>query len=337
MKRILFLIFILNVNSIFSQNLSIEETIKYINEKLNPDNSISLNQQGKLTYIILTKDFDPYLNKEETYFLNEKIILVYHTTKFESHIADLNDISLFDPRQNSLSFVNSREQKLKEWAVNIKCKNEVFHIETGDCIYVIKNSESNKSKFFVSNYKIRTFNGYKTTSEKVRNALFYLLDLAKEKGYDVKEEDEDPFASNNFKSREVINESNGLSGKIQLKSKNGVYNINASIGNITKEFILDTGASDVLISKEYERQLIEKNVLLKENYIFDGLYRIADGSIIKCRRLIIPKMKIGKYTLLNVKASVVNSSNTMLLGKSVLDKFKNWKIDNETKTLELHK
>ena len=40
MKRILFLIFILNFNSIFSQNLSIEETIKYINEKLNPDNSI---------------------------------------------------------------------------------------------------------------------------------------------------------------------------------------------------------------------------------------------------------------------------------------------------------
>jgi len=337
MKRILFLIFILNFNSIFSQNLSIEETIKYINEKLNPDNSIGLNQQGKLTYTILTKDFDPYLNKEETYFLNERMILVYHTTKFESHIADLNDILLSDPRQNSLSFVNGREQKLKEWAVVIKCKNEVFHIETGDCIYVIKNSENNKFKFFVSNYKIRTFNGYKTTSEKVRNALFYLLDLAKEKGYDVKEEDEDPFASNNFKSREVINESNGLSGKIQLKSKNGVYNINASIGNITKEFILDTGASDVLISKEYEKQLIEKNVLLKENYIFDGLYRIADGSIIKCRRLIIPKMKIGKYTLLNVKASVVNSGNTMLLGKSVLDKFKNWKIDNETKTLELHK
>ena len=337
MKRILFLIFILNFNSIFSQNLSIEETIKYINEKLNPDNSICLNQQGKLTYTILTKDFDPYLNKEETYFLNERMILVYHTTKFESHIADLNDILLSDPRQNSLSFVNGREQKLKEWAVVIKCKNEVFHIETGDCIYVIKNSENNKFKFFVSNYKIRTFNGYKTTSEKVRNALFYLLDLAKEKGYDVKEEDEDPFASNNFKSREVINESNGLSGKIQLKSKNGVYNINASIGNITKEFILDTGASDVLISKEYEKQLIEKNVLLKENYIFDGLYRIADGSIIKCRRLIIPKMKIGKYTLLNVKASVVNSGNTMLLGKSVLDKFKNWKIDNETKTLELHK
>ena len=211
MKRILFLIFILNFNSIFSQNLSIEETIKYINEKLNPDNSIGLNQQGKLTYTILTKDFDPYLNKEETYFLNERMILVYHTTKFESHIADLNDILLSDPRQNSLSFVNGREQKLKEWAVVIKCKNEVFHIETGDCIYVIKNSENNKFKFFVSNYKIRTFNGYKTTSEKVRNALFYLLDLAKEKGYDVKEEDEDPFASNNFKSREVINESNGLS------------------------------------------------------------------------------------------------------------------------------
>ena len=326
MKIKLTIISLFICNLITSQNLSFDETINYINQKLKQKSEITLNKNGILTYSKQYKNYySTYNGKLEDFTITNKI-----------HIADLKNISL---SQTDYRWNDSKQYGYsEEWTVNISCIDKIFHIKKGDCISYIKDWYNIKGKeLFFSSFDIRTKDGHKPTSEKVRNALLYLLDLAKEKGYDIKEYDDDPFASNNFNEKKVQIDNNHSFEKIKLKSKNGVYYINASIGNIAKEFILDTGASDVLISKEYEKELINNGVLKKENYITDGLYKIADGSVIRCRRLLIPKLKIGGYTLLNVKTSVVNSGNTMLLGQSVLDRFESWKINNKLKTLELNK
>lgn len=165
--------------------------------------------------------------------------------------------------------------------------------------------------------------------------MSYLISLVKsdEKYNKI---DDDPFASTNFNPNGFEIESDKNTDNIPLSKQGGVYHINISIGGETEQFIFDTGASDVLISKNLEKNLISKGFLKKEHYLEDGLYRIADGSIVRMRRLLIPKLKIGNFTLINIEASVTNS-DTKLLGKSVLDKFKNWRIDNLTQTLELNK
>ena len=173
------------------------------------------------------------------------------------------------------------------------------------------------------------------TNTKFANALKYLISKIKfEKKYNSI--DEDPFSPSNFNPNSLGIQSKNNTGTVSLIKKNGVFNIPILIGGVSKEFVFDTGASDVLISKKLEQKLITKGYLKKEYYLTDGLYRIADGSIIRLRRLLIPELTIGDFTLFNVEASVTNG-DTLLLGKSVLDKFKNWNINNLTQTLELKK
>lgn len=93
----------------------------------------------------------------------------------------------------------------------------------------------------------------------------------------------------------------------------------------------------MFISEEFEKELISSGILKKNNYQTPGLYQIADGSIIECRRIIIPELKIGNFIVKNVSASVGKGQTPLLLGKSLLDKFKSWKIDNLRETLKLEK
>jgi len=192
------------------------------------------------------------------------------------------------------------------------------------------NKKENHEFFNISN---NNWDAY--TSKKFANALKYLISIVKSsEKYNLI--DDDPFAPTNFNpnSFEIISDKS--KEEVKLFQQSGVFFIGISIGGITEQFIFDTGASDVLISKELERLLISNGYLKRENYLTDGFYRIADGSIVRLRRLLIPELKIGNFTLLNIEASVTNS-NTLLLGKSVLDKFKSWNINNLKQTLELTK
>lgn len=354
MNKLTLILFLLLFNNIGlkAQNLTINETIDYINNNIEGDSKIEINKTGILSFTQPTvkhlrfkqsrhsnncSGYYSISNKEKTYTHAQ----LSNKTKSEIHISNLDLIKILEPGK---TVWEHGELCSNEWSVGVICnKNKVFHKYDGDCIEYTSegwnhNDMNNVRKEYRSSFQIQTKDGDKSTSEKVKNALSYLINLAKEKGYDAKEDEEyDPFASDNFNTNQFEIESEKNLGNIQLTNQNGVYYIDISIGNISKKFILDTGASDVLISKEYERQLISKGFLRKEHYIPSGLYRIADGSIIKCRRLLIPKLKIGGFILTNVQASVVNSGDTMLLGQSVLEKFGSWHINNITKTLELNK
>lgn len=344
-KLTLVLFLLIFYNGSNSQNLTLNETIDYINNNLIEKSKFEINESGILSYTVPSIKYGLYSGyhlsddcldykrgskeKRETY--ND----LNYITNYKIHISDLEKIEITEP----VKFLC-----LDEWRVHLICdSNQVFHKYEGDCVSYKSNGSNHYFmdsiyNGYKSNFKIPTRNGEKSTADKVKNALTYLINLAKEKGYGFKEDEEyDPFASNNFNKNQFEIQSEKEKGEIQLTYQNGVNYIDVSIGNITKKFVLDTGASDVLISKELESQLIQKGFLRKEHYMTSGLYRIADGSIIKCRRLIIPKLKIGGFILSNVQASVVNHGNTMLLGQSVLGKFGSWNIDNINKTLVLNK
>ena len=335
---------------VFGQNLTIEETISYINKNLVEGAYLSLSSNGILKYSLSTKDYDLNMStspfdygysatgKGKSWEEYQREI-AKKRTEVSFHILDLSKVDLWNPNEQ-FSAYNPRVtgfKYLEEWATTLKCKNDkVYHIKKGDCFSINKDGQYRESNHYATNLKIRSKDGFKKSSEKIRNAFLYLLDLAKQNENYAKVEDEDPFAANNFNYQKFDIISTQNSGNIKLTNENGVYYINVKIESISKRFILDSGASDVLISKSLENELISKGILKREDYLPDGLYKIADGSIIKCRRLLIPKLTIGSFTLKNVRATV-NSSDSMLLGKSVLDKFKSWKINNLTKELEIEK
>jgi predicted aspartyl protease len=59
-----------------------------------------------------------------------------------------------------------------------------------------------------------------------------------------------------------------------------------------------------------------------------GSYKLADGTIVEYKRTLIPSLTVGGNRVSNVAASIVPDDQPLLLGKSFLDKFKSWKIDN---------
>ena len=287
MKKITLLIILSFSSSSFSQSLTIEETLDYLN-KITTDEywqPIKINEEGKVIF-------------------GDRFIMDFKNTNYKWITANVGG--------NGSPYIQVSFQGYGIVSTNYNGKKET---KTWDNL----------------NPRSLSLNECK----KIANALKYLASLIKsDDRFNVK--DDDPFSPNNFIKNSIEITNTVENNIIELTKKSGVYHIYITIGGISEEFIFDTGASEVLISRELESKLISNEVVKKNDYLEDGLYRIADGSIIKQRRLIIPKLQIGNFIVANVRASVTNS-NTLLLGKSVLDKFKSWNINNLNQTLELIK
>lgn len=104
-------------------------------------------------------------------------------------------------------------------------------------------------------------------------------------------------------------------------------------GSLVQYWLLDTGASDLLINTEMEQTLKEESILKQENYLGTGEYEMANGVIDTCRRYNISGLRIGKYTLNNIVVAVTEKGKKIIVGKALLNKFSNWVLDNKTNTV----
>jgi clan AA aspartic protease (TIGR02281 family) len=114
------------------------------------------------------------------------------------------------------------------------------------------------------------------------------------------------------------------------------YKIKINISGVIKYYLFDTGASDLLINRDTERELLLKGVLKKENYLYKTEYTLANSQIVKAQMIKLDNIIIGDYTLNNVTVAIIDEGS-LLCGKSFLDKFKNWEIDKQNKVLILYK
>lgn len=131
---------------------------------------------------------------------------------------------------------------------------------------------------------------------------------------------EDNTTSANFKSINLIK-----SGK--------TYYVNISIGGKKKKYVLDSGASDVTIDESTYKQLRQSGIIKVKHKLPDGEYQIADGSSKTYRRTLLPEISIGTLKIIDVVTTIVPDGQPLLLGKSFLDNFKTWKIDNSKNIL----
>lgn len=126
--------------------------------------------------------------------------------------------------------------------------------------------------------------------------------------------------------------------RISLTRLMGIYKIKVKIGSVEKYFTLDSGANDVFINEDMERDLLLDGIIRKSDYLPSRKYGMADGSYTDCRRLKLNGIQVGDFTVNNVVVAISEDSNGMLLlGKSLLDKFSSWSIDNKTEELVLTK
>lgn len=109
--------------------------------------------------------------------------------------------------------------------------------------------------------------------------------------------------------------------KFRELNENTIYLINeqnmkflsVSIDGNNYKFLLDTGASSVIINKTVLSILLESGYLTRKDYIGKSMAEMADGSIVECENWKIPELKIGNNTIKDVIVSVINSEDSMLL------------------------
>ena len=161
-----------------------------------------------------------------------------------------------------------------------------------------------------------------------KHGLIYLCEILKD-NINYKSKTIDPFNSTPEKS-------NSASKKVvELTQENGVLIVNILISNKIKKFILDSGAAEVNLNPETENLLKATGCIEANSVLENGLYQTADGRIIECRRVEIKQLTIGGTVYRNIIACVGESGSPLLLGRTFLNKFKSWSIDNTTNQLEL--
>ncbi|MDZ4846366.1 MAG: retropepsin-like aspartic protease [Chitinophagales bacterium] len=128
-----------------------------------------------------------------------------------------------------------------------------------------------------------------------------------------------------------------LSAEVPLTRYLSAYTLKVKMGAVEGKFVLDSGASDILINKEFEKKLLDAGVLKKGDEVGEKTYALADGSKVKAKVYNVSGIQVGGFTVDNVMTGVISEDASLLLGKSFLDKFTRWEIDNDKKTLYLEK
>ncbi len=114
------------------------------------------------------------------------------------------------------------------------------------------------------------------------------------------------------------------------------YKVKIKIGNVSKYFLFDTGASDLIIDGDTERELLLDGFLKRENYLYKSEFELANNNTVLGQKVKINNITIGDFVVNNVVLTIFNSGS-LLCGKSFLNKFKNWEIDEKNKILILYK
>jgi len=117
--------------------------------------------------------------------------------------------------------------------------------------------------------------------------------------------------------------------RFNLKNENGVYKINLNINkSVSLDFVLDSGASVVLIPEDVFSVLVRNGTILKSDIIGKKTFTIADGTSTKLTTFIIKSLTLGTITVTNIEASIGRMNSDLLLGQSFIKKFKSIKINN---------
>jgi clan AA aspartic protease (TIGR02281 family) len=124
--------------------------------------------------------------------------------------------------------------------------------------------------------------------------------------------------------------------EVRLEKQGGIYALPVQInGAITLKFILDSGASDVLIPADVFLTLMRTGTVSHSDFLDSQIYSLADGSKLRGARFIIRELRVGNQVATDVVASVGPVTGDLLLGLSFLSRFGTVTLDNDRHVLIL--
>jgi clan AA aspartic protease (TIGR02281 family) len=117
---------------------------------------------------------------------------------------------------------------------------------------------------------------------------------------------------------------------VSLTRERGAFVLPVVINNrITRNFMIDSGASDVTISADVVAALSHAGTIATADFLDPQVYQLADGSKTRTQRIRIRSLRIGSVELRDVIVSVAPHAGLLLLGQSFLGRLQSWAIDNQ--------
>lgn len=125
--------------------------------------------------------------------------------------------------------------------------------------------------------------------------------------------------------------------RIPLKALGGAFVVPVLVnGQITLNFMLDSGEADVAIPEDVVLTLARTGTIQKRDFIGKQNYKLANGAIVPSPTFLIRSLKVGGYVVENVKANMSSAKGLLLLGQSFLRRFASWSVDNKHGVLLLN-
>ena len=125
---------------------------------------------------------------------------------------------------------------------------------------------------------------------------------------------------------------------VPLDRQHGTYRISVQInGALVQPFVLDTGASAVVLPAHVFRTLTRTGTITRNDFIGQGSATLADGSTNSTDLYVLREVRVGNHVVRNVVANVVSVNGDPLLGQTFLSKLPTWSIDNSRQVLVIGK
>ena len=351
-KNIILISFYLLPFVVSGQNIGEQETMYYINNKLDSNRDPIMGE----TYLIyIYHDTLRVFRTKTTIISNEP----YSKTidELSIPISQIGDCTLGDCCPHYIRI--ECKKRCQNCSDCLHCINGRYYIDGSydgsdnlppsyhghspqDIIKYKKDQELSDFKnnciyiFFDDSYEIGT---------SLYNAFKHYIQLAKDSLKTIPKATSinDPFAepvnysstASNVSSKSSISTNatttlnTNNSNVIPMIKKGGVYEVPVVINGALKlNFIFDSGASDVSISSDVALTLLRTGTITESDFIGTNTYTFADGISAKSPTFNIKEIKIGNRTIYNVKASISNSIDApLLLGQSLLNRLGKVTID----------
>ena len=217
-------------------------------------------------------------------------------------------------------------------AFNVACivkeknKSELFSYEEYTSIDKISGNEKE-----IINVPIKA-------SENVDNSTYPFDVTVSYSGKTIKTQTLNIAASNPKKQQSVSNASGGSRNKtVRMRKMAGnTYLISCKVNGLPLDFIFDTGASSVTLSRKQATFMLKNGYLSKSDIIGTNAYQTATGDIAIGAVVKLKKIEINGLVLNNVEASIINSDSApLLLGQSALSRLGKIQIDYQNSTLTI--
>ena len=261
--------------------------------------------------------------------------------KSDQNILDDAELSV-----KSISFISPDESgKIKPNQTGC-VKIDIENTNSNDALEVtcvVK--ERNKSDMFtLDEYtSIDRIEGYKSTSVNIPlkasefiDSKTYVFDVSVYyKGLTLKKQEITISALNPKKATNTAGGSRNKTIRMRKMAGN-TYLISCKVNGLPLDFIFDTGASSVTLSRKQAMFMLKNGYLSKSDIVGSSAYQTASGDIAIGTVIKLKKIDINGLVLNNVEASIINSDSApLLLGQSALSRLGKIQIDYKNSTLTI--